>query len=377
MLKLVRASDAATFTNEKLKTYGAKALTHHTQLLEAYLQSHRVRNHSLKTIEEQTRFLKAWFLSHGSESRPLYTWEAMAPVHGRSRIAAYAIALKDTELTAHTMRKYLGSLRGYFSYVLEHPYVFDGNQSQRVAEIYGSIEQPISEYDIPVHASDCEQLGVPFEPSRLYDFYDCLRDKYIQPGLRRYLHERARNYAMIVLAGETGLRSDEIAHLEIDHDLFFESHQIQTRFAKGTNGSGKRSRLTVFPPLARDTIRYYLKNHRPHLRGSSKSRYLFSATNGGPIDYNSLQRAMVAIRSCANKNEFPVLNHFAWHWLRRLFATRFIERFPDKLPVLIQLLGHVTGGTVHKYIRHSKSWTDEQQRGVLKHLELDDDQMET
>ncbi len=181
---------------------------------------------------------------------------------------------------------------------------------------------------------------------------------------------------MIVLAGETGLRSDELAHLEVDHDLFFESHQIQTRFAKGTNGSGKRSRLTVFPPLARDTIRYYLKNHRPHLRGSPQSSYLFSSTSGGPIDYNSLQRAMMAIRFCANKNDFPVLDHFAWHWLRRLFATRFIERFPDRLPVLIQLLGHVTGGTVHKYIRHSRAWTDEQQRGVLEHLELDDDQME-
>jgi integrase len=375
MLKLVTASQLQATPAEKLKTYGALALTHHNQLLNAYLQSHSVRNHSPRTIEETKRFLNGWFLSHGNESRTLFTWEAMAPVHGRNRIAAYAVALKDAELTSHTMRKYLGMLRGYFSYVLEHPYIFDGERSSRVAEIYSSIEQPVSEYDIPVHSFDGEQQGVPLEPSRLYEFYNCLRQHYINPSCRRYHHERARNYAMVILAGETGLRSDEMAHLEVEHDLFFDSRQLQTRFAKGTNGSGKRARLTVFPPLARDTIRYYLKNHRPHLRGA-QSPYLFCSTQGGPIDYNSLQRAIVSIRACANKNQIPVLDHFAWHWLRRLFATRFIERFPDKLPVLIQVLGHVTGQTVHKYIRHSKAWMDNEIRGVLEHVELGDGEME-
>ena len=119
-----------------------------------------------------------------------------------------------------------------------------------------------------------------FEPSRLYDFYDCLREHYINPDHKRYWHERARNYTMVVLAGETGLRADELAHLEMEHDLFFDSRQLQTRFAKGTNGSGKRARLTIFTPLARDTVRYYLKNHRSHLRGKESS-YLFFSTTGG------------------------------------------------------------------------------------------------
>src|SRR6202044_2074356 len=97
-----------------LKSYGVEAVTHHNQLFESYLQSHRVRNHSSNTIGETERFLKAWFLSHGNESRPLYTWEAMKPVIGRERIASYGVALKDTGLTTHTVRKYLGMLRGYF-----------------------------------------------------------------------------------------------------------------------------------------------------------------------------------------------------------------------------------------------------------------------
>ncbi len=371
MLNLVRN----TKPPKSLPGYGPAALGHHMQLLESYLQSHLVRNHSPRTIEETKRFLNAWFLSHGNEARPLYTWEAMAPIEGRRRIADYAKALKDTELTLHTMRKYIGILRGYFGYVAEHPFLFDRDQAQRIVDVYGTIEQPVSEYDIPLHAVDNEQQGVPFEPAKLYVFYESLRAHYLQPQCLRYLHERARNYAMAVLAGETGLRADEMANLKIENDLFFDSHQLQTRYAKGTHGSGKRSRLTLFPPLARDTVRYYIKNHRPSLRGA-EGPYLFCSTTGGPIDYNSLQRAIVAMRNSANKNGFPVLDHFAWHWLRRLFATRFIERFPDKLPVLIQVLGHVTGNTVHRYIRHSRAWMDTEVKGVLEGLELDDGEMD-
>jgi integrase len=68
----------------------------------------------------------------------------------------------------------------------------------------------------------------------------------------------------------------------------------------------------------------------------------------------------------ARKAGFPILPHMSWHWLRRIFATRFIERFPDKMAVLIQLLGHSNPHTVHRYIRHSDAWMDEQIRTVME-----------
>ncbi len=371
MLKLVTQKTQKA----ELPSYGALALEHHNQLITGFIQSHRVRNHSERTTEDIKRFLKSWFSIHGNEFRPLYTWEAMGPVYGRERIMNYARALRDMELTNHTARKYVGTLRSYFGFVLEFPYVTSDFKIVRLSEIYGPIEQPVSEYDIPVHAYGDEQQGVPIEPGHLLKFFEILRDHYINPNLKRYLHERSRNYTMCVLAGETGLRADELSHLELNHDLFFDSHQLQTRFAKATRGSGKRARLTVFPALSRDTVRYFIKNHRPHLRGYP-SPYLFFSTDSGPVDYNSLQRAIASMRFCANKNDFPVLEHFAWHWLRRLFATRFIERFPEKLPTLIQMLGHVTGQTVHAYIRHSKAWMDEEMRSVLENIEADIDPLE-
>ncbi len=48
----------------------------------------------------------------------------------------------------------------------------------------------------------------------------------------------------------------------------------------------------------------------------------------------------------ARNNDFPILDHMSWHWFRRVFATRFIEEFPGKLSVLIELLGHSNYNTV-------------------------------
>lgn len=345
---------------------------HHKQLLDGFFQSHEIRNHSPRTIEKNKRLLQIWFQNNDAGGHPLYTWTAMRPIEGRKRIVEYGKHLLAAELSNQTIRTYLGTLRSYFQYVLEHPFVFDQQgKPQRLIALYGPIEQPVSEYDIPQHACDGsdKRRGVPLDPAMLYGFYSTIR-KYYLPG--SHLHTRGRNYAMMVLAGESGLRADELRHLEIKKDLFFESKKIQTRFAKGSRGSGKRARLTLFTPLARDTVRYYLKCHRPHLRFSKDHDYLFpSQKSEGPIAYSRMCESLAEMVKTANQNGVFVADHLSWHWMRRIFATRFIELFPNELPTLISLLGHSSFGTVHKYIHHSQAWMDEKIQGVLERIERD------
>jgi len=373
MLKLITYKNSSQAISPLL-VHGPEASRHHQHLIDGYLQSHLIRNHAAETINENKRVLKAWFEMHGTESRPLFTWEAMEPIHGRKRIANYGKALVESEISSHTIRRYLGILRGYFSYVLEHPYVFVEESSKRLCDLYNPLEQPVSEFDMPAHVYSGETLGVPFDPARLYDFYAAIRKHYLQAGGR--IHMRARNYAMIVLAGESGLRATELNHLETERDLFFDSKRLQTRYAKGTHGSGKRSRVTLFTPLARDTIRYYLKNHRPFLKGGAQSPYLFPSIRGEVISYDSMLSHMRLILDLLRKNNFSVADHMSWHWLRRLFATRFIEKFPHQLSILVQLLGHVTPNTVHAYIRHSEAWMDKKIIDCLEGKEPLDDPME-
>jgi site-specific recombinase XerD len=323
-----------------------------------------MKNFSSKTIDKDKAFLDGWFKLNSIQNRILFTWEAMTPIIGRQRIINYANALIESGLTSNTIRSYLGCLSRYFSYILEFPYFIDGETTQKIQERYCEIEQPVSEYDTPKHVYDGERLGVPLDPEKLYDFYAIVRDKYLPQA--KYSATAARNYAMLVLAGESGLRIDEVFHIELV-DLFFESNKLQTRCAKGTHGSGKRARVTFFTPLAQDTIKYYLKI-RPQLmvHNNDESKYLFLSKRGRIMDYSVAREALKQMVHVAQKENFPILSHMTWHWTRRIFATRFIERFPNRLSELITLLGHTSSNTVHCYIRHSEPWMDNKIREILE-----------
>jgi len=372
MLRLVNSKKESQIHFEDAAS--ARAHEHHFELLEGFFQSHRIRNHSTRTLKKNKTFLLGWFESHGDDKRPLYTWEAMRPVEGRKRIVLYGKVLLDSEITNHTIRNYLGTLRSYFQYVLEHPYVTgEKNESCRLNALYGPIEQPVSEYDIPSHAHDDSDTrrGIPLDPEKLYDFYSVIKSHYLTTDYLR--HVRARNYAMVVLAGESGLRACELAAIEVNKDLFFESKKLQTTNAKASRGSGKRTRITLFTPLARDTIRYYLDNHRPHLSGAQNSDFLFpSKFKGRPITYSPMATVLRELVSVANKNGLHVGEHLGWHWFRRIFATRFIERFPNQLPVLMSLMGHSSASTIHAYIHHSQAFMDKRMQEVIEKVEFDE-----
>ena len=344
-----------------------QALEDHYKLIDGFIHSHKVRNLQPSTIEKERRFLDAWFNDNGPGHRPLYTWEVMNYLSGRKHIIHYTKGLIATEVSTHTVRAYLGILHRYFSFILEHPVIFDSEEGGvRIQDRYGvTLVQPVSEFDMPRYVYEGERAGIPLDPERLYEFFSVVRDSYLGRG-----HEatRRRNYAILVLAGETGLRIDEIIHLELEKDLFFESHKVQTRHAKAAKGSGKRARITLFPPFARDTMTFYLRQVRPHFCNNA-SGLLFPTRHGEALSYSDLYRALKDMALLARKTGFPVQDHFCWHWLRRIFATRFVERFPGKIDVLIELLGHMSPNTVHRYIRHSRAWMDKQMQSVLEGVE--------
>lgn len=336
-LKLLNGKEAAPEASPII--VGIEAEGHHQALLEGFYQSHRFKGHTERTIARFKQILTGWFDQFGQGQRPLYTWEAMDPVTGRERLRAYAGGLVDLGLSPNTIRSYLLSLNQYFTFVLSYPFVKSQGKSLRIDELYGPIAQPVSEFELPVHCGDAERAS-PIEPERIHEFLIMLREHYLEAAREKTTNlVRGRNYAMVVLAVESGLRADELTHLHVD-DLLFKSHRLQTRFAKGKRGTGKRSRTTLFPPLARDTVRYYQTNYRPHFTNADKSSLLFLSKNGALITSPTLSRITQDFKKCAKTQRFPVLDHLSWHWYRKMFSTRFIERFPNKLPALLEMLGH-------------------------------------
>ena len=102
---------------------------------------------------------------------------------------------------------------------------------------------------------------------------------------------------MFILAGESGMRVDELINLHIA-DLLFDSNKIQTRHAKGTNGSGKRSRVSLFSSFAQDSVRHYLKSYRPLF--NCDSNLLFPSANGTLVSYQVLQKNLKCLSLLRN-----------------------------------------------------------------------------
>jgi site-specific recombinase XerD len=338
----------------------------HHSLLQGYLDTHVTRNHSDRTIESERRFLLGWFESfvmqdedHPDGRRQLLVWEAMEPVQGRQRIVAFGKGLVDAGLRPRTVQGYLGSLRRLFQYILEYPYI-PGTEVQSIVSKYGRIEQPVLEYDYPVHTLDQEEEGFVLTGDQLVEFYDFVRLQYIEQNQKKL--PASRDYMMILVAGESGLRADEIRHLDAlgpHRDLFYEHNCIQTRYGKGAKGSGKRVRKTIFTRFAQDTMRIYEDRIRPNFPNARTNAALFLTESGERISYKAMWHNLHVIGEEARKADLEMPPKLSWHSLRKSFATNFMERHPDRPWVLMDLMGHLNPSTLHRYVKHSRAYYDQ------------------
>ncbi len=347
----------------------AEKLADHEAILQDYEMTYVTRNFSSRTLRNEMHFLRNWFCdfavkdeSHLDGERQLLVWEAMEPVVGRRRIRRYSLDLVARGLKPHTRRGYLGALRRFFEYVLEDPYIQNGSAPQSIATKYGTIEQPVSKYEYPLHILDNEIEGFVLTGGELVDFYEYVRSVYLPR--HKYSVTSMRGYAMIVLAGESGLRADEIRNLDAwgEHrDLYYERGMIQTRCGKGTKGSGKRVRKTVFTEVAREALRAYEDHVRPKFPKADINPALFLSTRGSRVSYNTMYTDLSGVVHAARADGIDLPPNFGWHSLRGSFATNYVERHGNNKRVLLELIdlmGHLSLGTLHRYLKHNRAYNE-------------------
>jgi site-specific recombinase XerD len=349
-------------------------LSDHTAILNGYIDTLYTRNFSPTTIKTVSGFLTGWFEGmiipdsyHSDGERQLLIWEAMEPTRGRKFIVAFTKGLIFSGLKSRTVAQYLGYLRRLFQYVLDVPYI-PSEEVQYIGPKYGPIVQPVLEYDYPTHIIDDEPEGYSLTLQELVDFYDYIRSIYIPRSQKKLA--ASRDYSMIVLAGETGLRADEIRGLDKGEriDLLFSHGRVQTRFGKGAKGSGKRTRKTIFTPLAQATTIHYLENIRPGFARAKEEEALYLSECGRRISYSAMIRNLKTIVEEARKDGLVMPPKLTWHDLRRSFATIFMERYPHLAWVLMDMLGHMNPSTLNRYIKHRRAFYDKAIDRVLDDL---------
>lgn len=169
-------------------------------------------------------------------------------------IAAYRSQLSGGDLSANSVRQHLTIIHAFFAKIEAFSRVSGGDERNPV------LREEIPE-EVPVDYDDvltAEEIRILLDT----------KPKATTAGIP------LRNYCIIVMLLQTGLRNSELRALTVE-DLDFENHIVTVRHGKGYKG-----RAAPFPALARQAVAEYLDGGaRPHEIPDSAP--LFGSTEGG------------------------------------------------------------------------------------------------
>lgn len=151
-----------------------------------------------------------------------------------------------------------------------------------------------------------------------------------------------RNYALIQLLVQTGLRISEAAALKIaDITMRERSGHVYVRYAKG-----RKERQVPLNAAARRALKGYLNTRN----APNPDEFLFLSKRNQPASIRTLQSVLTRLSHKANIKRIRV----SAHTLRHTFAINYLKAHPGKLVELADLMGHESLDTVAIYTRPSQ-----------------------
>ena len=152
----------------------------------------------------------------------------------------------------------------------------------------------------------------------------------------------ARNYAMVQLMLQAGLRIGEVAALQIaDITMNDRSGIVRVRHGKGLKA--REAPLNA-------TARRALKQHLERRQASAKDAPLFISSRETAMPVRTIQAVITGLARRARVKRVSV----SAHTLRHTFALGYLRDNPGKLVELASLLGHESLDTTAIYTRPSR-----------------------
>jgi integrase/recombinase XerC len=147
-----------------------------------------------------------------------------------------------------------------------------------------------------------------------------------------------RDRAILETLYATGLRVSELAQLKMEQ-WAPPADTIQVF------GKGKKERVVVLGPPARQSLTAYLPARRALLQRTKRSgeTHLFVNRRGGPLSDRSVRRLLDKYARSLGLSQ-----HASPHTLRHTFATHLLDRGAD-LRLVQELLGHERLSTTQVY----------------------------
>jgi site-specific recombinase XerD len=151
-----------------------------------------------------------------------------------------------------------------------------------------------------------------------------------------------RNYALVQLMLQTGLRIGEVAALRrADITVRERAGALRVR-----HGKGLKDREVPLNATARRALRQVFERDPAPARPEEP---VFRSTRGEPLPVRSIQNTIAGLVRRAGLKRAGI----SAHSLRHTFALAWLRQHPGKLVELAQLLGHESLDTTAVYTRAS------------------------
>jgi site-specific recombinase XerD len=152
----------------------------------------------------------------------------------------------------------------------------------------------------------------------------------------------ARNYAVVQLMLQAGLRVGEVATLEVA-DITMNDRSGSVRIRQGKGLKAREVPLNA-------TARRALKQHLEHRQVPRKDAALFVSSRDTAMPVRTIQAVIASLARRAHLKRVAV----SAHTLRHTFALGYLRDNPGKLVELASLLGHDSLDTTAMYTRPSR-----------------------
>jgi len=294
------------------------------------------RNHltalarSEKTISWYLDILKRYFSfnKQGDSFRPI---EKM----GKSELTNYALHLQSTlkwadnpristkqgNLSPFTIQGHVRAVKAFWRWLYDQEYI-DNN--------------PLAKYPLPK------------VPRNIVPTLSIQSIKSLLGSIDRYSHVGARNYCILLLLIDTGMRVSEVARILLaDMDL--------PKCLVKITGKGRKERVISISRNVRKELLRYHSNHHPSLC-TTGSPYLFPSKYGNHVSINSIQQAIKRLADKAGLQTTKCNPHI----FRHTFATMFIGKGGNSI-VLKDIMGHESVQTTQKYVHFQPEDLQKQQ----------------
>lgn len=187
-----------------------------------------------------------------------------------------------------------------------------------------------------IASNNVVRFPLPKVPKPLVKTLSAAQVKKLISGIDRGTPSGVKQYCILLLFLDTGIRVSEVIHLKID-DVDVVHGLLKVI------GKGQKERLLPISRFTKRKLLRYINSYRP-LLCKTETSYLFAACDGEAISVNSVQQFLRRLSVKMGLTEVKCSPHI----FRHTFATRSLANGANVL-VLRDIMGHESLQTTMKY----------------------------